>query len=264
MKFWKYSGAGNDFILFAQLNEKIERIDLAKLCDRKFGIGADGVLFVKKLESDPDFQMIYFNADGGEVEMCGNGARSCAHWFGHQFNKSKMKFLTSSKSKYQAELMKDDSVKVTMNELKDVAAIAVEDFYPTNDSLYLNTGVPHTVIILNQEDDINAQKWMQDAPRLRADKRFEKGCNINFVKVMRDGEIRLRTFERGVEAETLACGTGAVAAARFLNQKYDWKNITIHVAGGVLSAEFIADQCWLAGPAQNVFEGEVNLENFLT
>ncbi|PIP90562.1 MAG: diaminopimelate epimerase [Bdellovibrionales bacterium CG12_big_fil_rev_8_21_14_0_65_38_15] len=263
MKFWKYSGAGNDFILFSEVPHKFEQIDLAKLCDRKFGIGADGLLIVKTNEVSSDFQMIYYNSDGGQVEMCGNGARSCAHWFANEFHQTKIKFLTASNAAYEAEVISEDFIKVTMNELKDVAAIDVADFYPQNESLYLNTGVPHTVILLNQDQDIASTHWMKEAPKFRADKRFEKGCNINFVKVLKEGEVVLRTFERGVEAETLACGTGAVAAARFLNQKYNWNEINIKVAGGILKTEFIADQCWLAGPAKRIFEGDVNLDDFL-
>ncbi len=257
MKFWKYCAAGNDFILFDQIPKGFDQVDLSRLCDRKFGIGADGILIVNQLEGDTDFKMIYFNSDGGEVEMCGNGARSCAHWYFDKFQKKTVNFKTFSNARYQAKLIRQDYAEVTMNEFKDFNLIDVSDFYPSNQSLYMNTGVPHTIILLKQDEDIDTIHWMESAAQIRNDKRFKNGTNVNFVKILRDGAVALRTYERGVEGETLACGTGAVAVARFLKDKFSWTEIQLEVAGGVLGVRFEQSNCWLAGPVVNVFQGEI-------
>ncbi len=264
MKFWKYCAAGNDFILLDHRPSNLDLIDIAKLCDRRFGIGADGLLIVDQSTESLDFKMTYFNADGGEVEMCGNGARSCAHWYYLQTKKTQMEFVTNKGSIYQAKYISEGKAEVSMDELSDEEMIKTNDFYPHLESIYMNTGVPHTVVLLNKEDDLEDFRWMADAPNLRADKRFSKGCNINFIQLVNTNEINLRTFERGVEAETLACGTGAVAAARFMNKKLGLKKIKINARGGLLEVNFIDGKCWLAGPVQNTYIGDISLSDFLT
>ncbi|MBH46735.1 MAG: diaminopimelate epimerase [Halobacteriovorax sp.] len=260
MKFWKYSGAGNDFILFhgagsCTLDNKL----IQKLCDRKFGVGADGVLWINTEIKDHDFKMTYFNADGGEVEMCGNGARACVHWYCSRFNKKDTAFITNHAETYQGKLLADQLASVTMNTYRDADAIKVSDLIEAKESFYVNTGVPHAVFMLDDKQDIQSNDWMKLAPVARADSRFTKGCNINFAKLMAPASVIVRTYERGVEAETLACGTGAVAVARFLNQKHGWNKIKIKVAGGDLEATFDESDCWLAGPIVQVFNGEVDI-----
>tara|TARA_R110000868_G_scaffold313440_1_gene574423 strand:- start:4487 stop:5269 length:783 start_codon:yes stop_codon:yes gene_type:complete len=260
MKFWKYTGAGNDFILFhGEKNVSLETAQIKKLCDRKFGIGADGVLWINCNIKDHDFKMTYFNADGGEVEMCGNGARACVHWYCSSFNKKETTFMTNHGENYQGKLSASDIATVTMNTHKDAGTIKVSDLIEAEESFYINTGVPHSVFMLADKQDINSNDWMKLAPVARADKRFSRGCNINFAKVLAPGSVIVRTYERGVEAETLACGTGAVAVARFLNSKHGWNKIKIKVAGGELEATFDETDCWLAGPIVQVFSGEVDI-----
>lgn len=263
MKFWKYSGAGNDFILFEAKNKSFFPAQLlSKLCDRRFGIGADGVLFIDTDHSENDFSMNYINADGGEVEMCGNGARSCVHWFASQSPKKVVEFSTQSGNRYKGRLPSDDLAEVTMNELSEACIINIKDFYDVEESAYLNTGVPHSIFLLKDEQDINSPEWMAKAPSVRNDSRFKNGCNVNFVKVLSDRVVQIRTFERGVEAETMACGTGTVAAARLLKEKYGWHKILFEALGGKLEVRFEAEDCWLAGPVKQVFTGDLKLDTW--
>lgn len=263
MEFWKYSGAGNDFILFdGSVRERFPPELLKRLCDRRNGIGADGVLFVSKLGGDLDFAMNYLNADGGEVEMCGNGARACVHWFATTHKKTSVSFETSTKNIYRGNLLASERAEVTMNECFDENIIDVSDFFSVKASCYMNTGVPHAVFILKDDQSLDAQMWMDNAPRVRNDERFERGCNVNFAKVLPDGRISLRTYERGVEGETLACGTGAMAVARFLNKELNQDQFTILVGGGVLKARVEKENWWLEGPIVQVFKGKIGDEFF--
>ena len=260
MEFWKYSGAGNDFVLFDGSKAlSLAKSNLEKLCDRRHGIGADGVLIVTpQKQPDADFVMTYFNADGGEVEMCGNGARACVHWFCTTNKKNSVKFKTASGASYQGKIIDTSRAEVTMDECSEVGTIDLSDFFPETKSFYLNTGVPHAVFLLNENQDLENEKWMQQAPSVRHDKRFTKGCNVNFVKIKSDQVVSLRTFERGVEGETLACGTGAMAVARFLQKLYSWSKIEINVAGGILEAREDENHWWLAGPIDQVFKGSID------
>lgn len=259
MKFWKYSGAGNDFVLFeGALRTKINNSQIQQLCDRKFGVGADGVLFVSKV-SDEEFKMSYFNADGGEVEMCGNGARACVHWFCSENKLSEVAFTTATGAHYQGKLLSDDRAEVAMNERTGENSIDVSDFFSVASSYYINTGVPHAVFLLTPEQDLSSPAWIQQASKVRYDQRFKNGCNANFAKIIDQEKVAMRTYERGVEAETLACGTGAVAVANLLRHLKGWTQMEIQVPGGILSVRFATDGCWLSGPVSQVFTGEINL-----
>src|SRR5690606_3687885 len=209
--------------------------------------------------STSEFKMNYLNADGGEVEMCGNGARACVHWFCTQNNIQNANFTTATGASYKGNLLGPELAEVTMNELKDENAIDVADFITVQTSYYVNTGVPHTVLLLKDDQQLESTNWMERAPGIRNDKRFASGCNVNFVKEIGLGKIAMRTFERGVEAETLACGTGAVAAARLLKKLKGWNEIEIQVPGGTLVARFRSEDCWLSGPINQVFLGNINL-----
>lgn len=259
MEFWKYSGAGNDFVLFnGELLSLLDGETVKKICNRKFGVGADGVLLVNKVSND-EFSMNYFNADGKEVEMCGNGARACVHWFCGQKNIKSVGFTATSGAHYRGNLLAVDRAEVTMNELKDESSIEVSDFFNVAASYYVNTGVPHAVYLLRDDQDLESDQWMETAPKIRYDARFQNGCNVNFVKILEQGRIAMRTYERGVEGETLACGTGAVAAARLMRKINGWNQIEIQAPGGVLSARFSVDNCWLSGPVVQVFTGKISL-----
>lgn len=263
MKFWKYSGAGNDFVLFeAKERAAFTPELLAQLCDRRFGVGADGVLFVSTSKQGPvDFVMNYLNADGNEVGMCGNGARACVHWFTTQYQCTETTFETATGARYHGRLLGNGRAEVSMNEFRDYNQIPLQDIF-SGESAYLDTGVPHCVFILSEDQDIGDEGWMKMAPQVRNDARFAQGTNVNFVKVLGEKIVSARTYERGVEGETLACGTGAVAIARHLRQTKGWQKTALYVPGGILEARFEADDCWLAGPIIQVFSGELNLENW--
>lgn len=264
MKFWKYSGAGNDFVLFdGEQRHSLTSDLLARICDRRFGIGADGVLFVSdSSEDDVDFTMNYLNADGGEVGMCGNGARACVHWFTSEKNCLSTTFKTASGALYHGRKLDERTAEVSMNEFSEYNTIQIDDFYDNRTSIYMNTGVPHCVYFLNDHDDIKSDHWINNASKVRYDTRFKNGTNVNFVKVIKEGEVIARTYERGVEGETLACGTGAIAIARYFWREKGWQKIKLHVPGGILEARFEGELCWLAGPIIQVFSGELDLEKW--
>ncbi len=263
MKFWKYSGAGNDFVLFdAKFRADFTPELLERLCHRRFGVGADGVLFVDTAkQSHVDFVMNYLNADGREVGMCGNGARACVHWFATENQRTQVTFETASAARYHGHLLSPVRAEVSMNEYRDHNTVALTDFF-AGESAYMDTGVPHCVFVLSQQQDIKDPAWMELAPKVRFDGRFPLGTNVNFVKVLGEKTVTARTYERGVEAETLACGTGAVAIARHFQQTRGWQNTVLHVPGGILEVRFTGDECWLAGPIIQVFSGQLNLENW--
>jgi len=216
ISFAKYSGTGNDFILidnrnniFKKRNELLKFVKLA--CIPKLGIGADGVILIEKSEV-ADFKMRIFNPDGSEPEMCGNGARCGAHYaFVLNYVKKKMTIETLA-GVISAEIKSKYIVKVKLSKphsFQDNIKIKYKNKSLT--AYHLNTGVPHTIIYsknLEKEDVINLGRF------IRYHKIFEPaGTNVDFVKVINNNSIEIRTYERGVENETLACGTGASASA---------------------------------------------------
>lgn len=265
MKFWKYQGAGNDFILLDQrTGATITRADpqrVARLCDRRFGIGGDGLILLQH-RAGYDFEMIYFNADGRESSMCGNGGR-CIAAFAHDLGlvDDHCRFLAidgpheahvtasaGSQADYWVEL-----------KMADVPAIEQQD----PDTYILDTGSPHYVRFVARVDELD----MVAAGRaVRYGERFrEQGINVNLVEPTATG-LRIRTYERGVEDETLACGTGVTAAAladALRNPVADGSHETqVQARGGQLSVRFEADgagfrEVWLCGPAVRVFTGEI-------
>lgn len=249
MKFWKYTSAGNDFVIFEEeflVNKKL----VPKISDRRFGIGADGVLVFKKSEN-LDFEMVYFNADGGEVEMCGNGARALCHFakFIKGIDKKNLKFKTLN-GIYAAEFCEDNIIKMAMSEVRS-PKLSLENLCPKN-SGYYEVGVPHVVLFGLDYDELLAKK-------IRHDKRFKNGTNVNFVKIISENKFEIRTFERGVEAETLACGTGITASGIFLMDKKIATNNSVEIIakGGNFSVDFENGTFFLTGTTQLVFSGEL-------
>lgn len=253
IKFDKYQGAGNDFIILTEQSRELSQTEIAKLCDRRFGIGADGLMIVLKSEKH-DFKMKYYNSDGFEGSMCGNGGRCIAKYaIAHKLASDKMVFEAID-GLHHAKLM-DNFIHLSMNNVSDIKEY--------DDGLFLNTGSPHFVKFV---DNINSIDVYHKGLELADDSRFSpERTNVNFVEFdLKTSKIA--TFERGVENETLACGTGTVAAAIALNFKGKTSKefIKFTAKGGNLSVGFTKynntyKDIVLSGPAEFVFTGEIEL-----
>lgn len=261
INFTKFNATGNDFIVIDNRNlvYKAENKDQwAALCSLKTGIGADGVLLLEK-SSTADFKMRYINADGGEVEMCGNGARAITA-FAHEVLEAKKetyKFETMN-GVYECSLDAVYGYRLKMTELYDVGKIELQDLdfkVHAKKSFYMNTGVPHAVFEI---DKIGEYPVFENGRMIRYDKRFPKGSNANFFEVITPGHIKIRTYERGVENETLSCGTGATATALVAAKFYGWsKEVVLETLGGVLAVKFSEDlkEIYLCGKVEKIFTG---------
>lgn len=261
MRFYKYSGSGNDFVLFNNLegNFRPRTSLIQQWCKRREGVGADGVISVEA-SKEHDYALRIWNADGSEAEMCGNAARSCIHFVHHilGFGKEKYQFETMN-GVYEGRPLEGDFVQVKMTELYDLGKIIVDDF-STKGALYLNTGVPHCVIQVNSVEDINIHSLGR---MVRNDVRFPNGTNVDFFEVVDDRKqvIKLRVYERGVEDETLCCGTGVMATAVACRKLFGWSGeITVHAKGGCLSAVVDEDleNLYFQGEVKMVFSGELD------
>lgn len=258
--FYKYQGTGNDFVMIDQREHQwISKSDLRiieRFCDRKFGIGADGLILLQN-KVGYDFEMIYFNADGGEGSMCGNGGR-CVVAFAKFLGviESECHFLAVD-GPHDAKVTDVDWVELKM---LDVSTIQEGDGH-----CVLDTGSPHFVTFVEDIDDIDV---VENGSAIRYSQRFrEEGINVNFVEENEDGLI-VATYERGVEDETLSCGTGVTAAAlawATMNPSKNKSAIAITAKGGDLEVRFKEigggsfENIWLCGKAEQVFKGEINV-----
>lgn len=258
--FFKMNATGNDFVVIdnRQLQYSAQDKTLwAHWCALKTGIGADGVLLLES-STKADFKMRYINADGGEVEMCGNGARAITA-FAHQVLEPKKESYTfeTMNGIYECGLDPKFGYRLKMTELYDVDLIQLDDLkLHQKSSLYLNTGVPHAVF---EVDNIITYPVFENGKQVRYDARFPKGSNANFYEVIKPNHLRVRTYERGVENETLSCGTGITATAIAAAKKYGFKNeVVIEALGGRLAVMFNDDlsAVYLCGPVEFVFEGK--------
>lgn len=267
--FSKYSGCGNDFILFDN-REKLIRSHtksfIYNLCHRQNGIGADGVIFLESSEVG-NFRMRIFNSDGSEAEMCGNGIRCITRFIvdlgipGEQFHIETMCAVLTT-------FFSEDKVCVKMMQPHSFCCHRALDLGGTKLTVHsVDTGVPHAVLFVDSLDD---KSLMRIAPLIRAHKDFQpRGTNVNFVMVKGDRFLAIRTFERGVERETMACGTGAVAAAVIAAKvKHADSPIQVKVRSSeILEVSFgkqnqeIID-VYLSGPAVKIYQGLVNLQQF--
>lgn len=257
--FYKYQGTGNDFIILDNRKEEFSKLttdQIKFLCDRRFGIGADGLMM---LNNKPpfDFDMKYFNADGRESSMCGNGGR-CLVKFAYHMGIHKNTYLFSAADgDHEAEIDLDGTVSLRMRDVYEVKHINGGDFI-------LNTGSPHYVKIVSNLDKVDVFK---NGRTIRNSDQFVKeGINVNFVEHKDDDEIYVRTYERGVEDETLSCGTGVTAAAlACYHNETGFNDVVVRTKGGKLNVEYdrvddnIYKNIWLSGPAEKVFEGEVEI-----
>ena len=260
LNFFKYEGAGNDFILIDNRNKSFSLINdtksIKKLCDRHFGIGADG-LMVLEMKNGFDFEMLYFNADGKEGSMCGNGGR-CIVAFANQLNliKRETNFLAVDGPHYATISENGNLVSLQM--------IDVQEIKTDGDAFILNTGSPHYVL---EVENLASKDVYLDGKSIRYNETYNvKGINVNFVEDLGD-HYYVRTYERGVENETFACGTGVTAVSMAMAKK---KGLTgriknsIKVHGGNLNVNFNYDgntfnNVFLEGPATFVFEGSISL-----
>jgi diaminopimelate epimerase len=257
LHFYKYHGCGNDFILIDNRMKNIKHLlvkTIRTLCHRRFGVGADGIMVLKR-HNQYDFEMEFYNSDGTGGTMCGNGGRCIAAFakkigIAHNF----AKFLAND-GLHEAHIVENDLIKLKM---KDVNEVEIgSDFF------YLNTGSPHFVKFYDDIDNIDVYT---EGKKIRYNERFrENGTNVNFVSI-KEEEIHVRTYERGVEDETLACGTGATASAlcTCLKTKSDTDNFKIKTTGGNLKVYFENNlekfsDIWLEGPAKYVFEGDIDI-----
>ncbi len=255
INFYKYHGTGNDFILIDNREElvKLSNAQVSHLCNRHFGIGADGLMYLQE-EKGYDFKMIYYNSDGRESTMCGNGGRcivALAHTLGLIENKASFLAIDGP---HRASIEKG----VIHLEMQDVGRIEQYE-----DHAILNTGSPHYVLWV---EDVAATKVFERGRAIRNEKMFEpNGVNVNFAKLVND-ILHVRTYERGVEDETLSCGTGVVASAiASIKEATGTFTIPIHTPGGELKVSFIKNTAFsaknvvLSGPASFVFKGEIEL-----
>lgn len=271
LHFTKMTGAGNDFVMVdnrdLSLSPLLTKEAIARLCDRRFGIGGDGLIAVEPAAAGGEVRMRYYNSDGGEAEMCGNGAR-CFTAFVHQLTDSSspdLRFETLA-GIIHGRVHADGSITIQLTDPKDMKlhAIPPSEILPTPVH-FVNTGVPHAVAFLDNVEDIDIMKL---GAHLRYHEAFAPaGANANFAHVLAPQHLKLRTYERGVEAETLACGTGMTATALLHAELTGVSSpIQLDVAGGcTLSVGFekMADGSYrhitLTGPAVVVFEGVISL-----
>lgn len=254
--FNKYQGTGNDFIIIDNMKGNFnpgDAVTVKKLCDRRFGIGADGLILISGM-TGYDFEMKYFNSDGRESTMCGNGGRCAASFaLANKIAGSRQKF-SASDGMHEA-VIENDIVRLRMN---DVTGQEIVDGH-----YFLNTGSPHYVVFRNDAETMDV---FTEGKRIRwSDKFAPGGTNVNFAMVKADA-LFVRTFERGVEDETLSCGTGVTASAiaAGLSGHFDRQPVKVITRGGKLTVHFspgektISD-IWLCGPAEFVFRGMVEV-----
>ena len=266
LRFTKMNGAGNDFVLIDNRvgNVHLNRSQIAQLCDRHRGIGADGILLLEKAANRADFRMRYFNADGGEAEMCGNGARCFARFANKVAQVEGAVSFETPAGVISAEL-KGDLVTLQMTEPTDLR-LNVSLRVATEDKAihFINSGVPHVVIPVSRIDDVDLRR---EGAAIRRHEMFSpKGANVNFIEKRGANKIAVRTYERGVEDETLACGTGVVASALIFAATEDVNGpIGVVVRGGnELHVGFEKTgmqfkNVTLTGPAEFVFEGAIEV-----
>ncbi len=253
IEFYKYQGTGNDFVLIDNRQQQFSKNDtktIKSICDRKFGVGADGLILLEAHDR-LDFTMIYFNADGNESSMCGNGGRciaSFARFLGLVTDHASFEAIDGI---HHVKFMGNGDVSLQM---MDVPSLHVLDNH-----IFTNTGSPHHVQLT---DNIEHVDVVAQGRYLRNELYGKEGANINFVEPLGTNIFKVRTYERGVEDETLSCGTGvtAVALAMHRTQQTESREITLHTPGGILMVTFETTpqgykNIWLTGPAVQVFKG---------
>ncbi len=258
INFSKYQGTGNDFVILDNRSEQFSGLTakhVKHICNRRFGIGADGLMLLQN-KAGYDFEMVYFNSDGHHSSMCGNGGR-CLIKFAYHLGMHKYTYnFLAVDGPHEAEIENDGTVRLKM---KDVHHVDEH-----NSHAILNTGSPHYIKF---ESDVAAVDVVSVGREIRNSSKFqEHGINVNFVESTGEDSIFVRTYERGVEDETMSCGTGVTAAALVsAHNELGFNRVEVRTPGGFLSVEYNKinehsfDNIWLCGPAELVFTGTVGV-----
>lgn len=256
--FFKYQGTGNDFVLIDNRSRAFNVLtteQVKHLCDRRFGIGADGLMLLNEKEGF-DFEMKYYNADGKEGSMCGNGGRCIVKFAYHLgIHRNQYRFIAVD-GPHDAEIDFDGTVSLKMAD--------VDKIIKQRGDFILNTGSPHYI---RPAYDVMNLDVFEKGRSIRYSKEYEQeGINVNFVEQVGESNIIVRTYERGVEDETYSCGTGVTAAAlTHYHNESGYNDVMVKTLGGNLEVEFDRtddgrfENIWLSGPAERVFEGAVKL-----
>jgi diaminopimelate epimerase len=259
LNFFKYQGTGNDFVILDNRNHEYDALtneQVKFLCDRRFGIGADGLMLLNSA-ADYDFEMKYYNSDGNTSTMCGNGGRCLVKFAFHRgITRTIYRFIAAD-GLHEAEIDMDGTVSLKMKDVSTVEELNHKDFL-------LDTGSPHYVKMVNDVMDYDVYQKGHD---IRYSNKFAKqGVNVNFVEQKNDDEIIVRTYERGVEDETLSCGTGVTASALVnFHNEVGFNEVIVTTKGGKLSVEYDRHKngnysdIWLCGPADMVFAGCIEI-----
>jgi len=253
--FYKYQGTGNDFVIIDNRQNSFIKDDsklIAHLCDRRFGIGADGLILLEK-HSEVDFKMVYFNADGNQSTMCGNGGRcivAFANYLGLIGNNATFEAIDGLHN----AIIEGDLIKIQMQDVTQIQEI--------EQHVFLDTGSPHHVTSTNSLAQLNVK---EEGAKIRYSELYSsKGTNVNFVEKVNNQTFAVRTYERGVEDETLSCGTGVTAVAIAMNYIGETQKnvITLNTKGGDLKVAFEKQghtyaNVWLIGTATQVYKGDI-------
>lgn len=256
LPFQKYQGAGNDFIIIDNRNRVFDELNVAQLCHPKFGIGADGLMLLQNIEGY-DFEMLYYNSDGNISSMCGNGGRCIVDF-------AKGLGLFETNTIFKAIDGRHDAIwsksKVEL-QMQNVSIV-----HQLGNAYELNTGSPHYITFEKNIDNIDI---VPEARAIRYNETYKsEGINVNFVEVVGPNAIKVRTYERGVENETLSCGTGVTASAIAYSIETGLANgenlIAISTPGGPLRVKFSKqnnqfENVWLIGPATKVYDGQIEI-----
>ncbi len=254
LPFYKYHGTGNDFIIFDAFKNEIPSFtdkEIRQMCNRRFGIGADGIMILRK-SNTPDFEMEYFNSDGSGTTMCGNGGR-CIVSFAYKLGYiNKLTRFIASDGVHEANVISEDLIDLKMND--------VDSFILDEKEYHCHTGSPHSIFFVK---DIEAVDILNEGRKIRYSEKFApEGTNVNYVQIVNSSTLKIRTYERGVEDETFSCGTGSVASVLTYAEINHLNNgeFIVHVKGGNLKIKFekknnIYKNIRLIGPATYVYTG---------
>ncbi len=253
LRFFKYQGTGNDFILIDDRSQTFDKNDtdlIARLCDRRFGIGADGLILLQD-NSELDFTMVYCNSDGRQGSMCGNGGR-CMVAFAEFLGIIKEKATFEAIDGIHEASIANGMIRLHMRDVKDIVVY--------EGHIFLDTGSPHHIEVRQTLKDLDL---VEEGRRIRYGELYgQEGCNVNFVRKVSEDTFQARTYERGVEEETLSCGTGVTAVAIAMHSigETQERELTVRTQGGDLKVSFSPygkeyKEVFLEGPAVQVFKG---------